>query len=75
MTVTRRKRIRPWIQRKVHDLEHLAKAPRETLLVSASDKRHNLATLVDDVRREGTTYLERFNSGPADQVWFYSRFA
>ncbi|MEO8601895.1 MAG: HD domain-containing protein [bacterium] len=66
---------RPWMERKVRYLEHLAKAPRAAVLVSACDKRHNLGALVDDVCREGRPYLNRFNSSAADQVWFYSRFA
>jgi (p)ppGpp synthase/HD superfamily hydrolase len=66
---------RPWMERKIRYLEHLAKAPSKAVLISTCDKRHNLGTLIDDVRRDGRTYLDRFNAGPADQVWFYNRFA
>lgn len=65
----------PWIERKRHYLGHLQDASADALLVSACDKRHNLGSLVDDVRHHGVSYLEHFNSEPAAQVWFYRSFA
>jgi len=61
----------PWKLRKTRYLEHLASASDASLLVAACDKRHNLHALVWDVRHQGPSYLERFNSGPAGQLWYF----
>lgn len=63
----------PWRERKERYLEQLGAADAETALVAACDKRHNLGTLVADVWREGPSYLDRFNAGPAEQSWYYAR--
>jgi (p)ppGpp synthase/HD superfamily hydrolase len=63
----------PWRARKERYLRHLAEASRASLLVSACDKLHNLGTLVADVRTRGARYLDRFNSTPAQQLWYYQR--
>ncbi len=41
------------------------------MLVAACDKRHNLFALVWDVRTHGPGYLERFNSAPREQLWYF----
>jgi (p)ppGpp synthase/HD superfamily hydrolase len=64
----------PWKERKRAYLEHLAEADDAAVLVSACDKRHNLGALVGDLRRHGPSYMERFNSSPAEQLWFYEQF-
>lgn len=61
----------PWKERKTRYLEHLRHASRESLLVAACDKRHNLHALVWDVRTQGAVYLERFSGDPAEQVWYF----
>lgn len=61
----------PWRERKARYLEHLSRAPDDSLLVAACDKRHNLGALVYDLRAGGLGVLEGFNAGPAEQVWFY----
>ncbi|MBI4618393.1 MAG: HD domain-containing protein [Planctomycetes bacterium] len=61
----------PWKERKLRYLDHLASALPESLLVSACDKRHNLADLVRDVRSQGKGYLSRFSASPAEQVWYF----
>ena len=42
--------------------------------MSACDKRHNLAALVADVRRDGVGYLDRFSGKPHQQVWYYRAY-
>ncbi|MGH0038274.1 MAG: HD domain-containing protein [Myxococcota bacterium] len=64
---------RPWKQRKTRFLDALAEAPERALLVVGCDKRHNLHALVWDLEIHGPGYLERFNAGPADQVWYFAR--
>ena len=46
-------------------------ADDRTLLVAICDKRHNLGTIVADVRRDGVDTLERFSAGPEAQVWYF----
>lgn len=65
-----------WRDRKERYIRHLAanvKARRPSVLVSFCDKRHNLGALVGDVGAYGSDYLERFNSDPAGQVWYYTQ--
>jgi (p)ppGpp synthase/HD superfamily hydrolase len=61
----------PWRERKERYLAQLAEGDADAALVAACDKRHNLGTIVADVRHHGVRYLERFNAGPADQLWYY----
>ena len=63
-----------WEPRKRHYLDHLAGASTAAVLVSACDKRHNLATLVADVRSHGVGYLDRFTGKPDQQLWYYRAF-
>ncbi|MGD9762774.1 MAG: HD domain-containing protein [Candidatus Binatia bacterium] len=63
-----------WPTRKERYLQHLARADKHAILVSACDKRHNLASLVGDVRRCGPSYLDRFTGTPDQQLWFYGKF-
>ena len=62
---------RPWRERKERYLAHLRGEDPRSLLVAACDKRHNLGAIVGDVQAHGVGYLERFNAGPADQLWYY----
>jgi GTP pyrophosphokinase len=60
-----------WQTRKERYIAHLTTAADTTVLVSACDKVHNLATLVDDLRSHGRAYLDRFTGSPPQQVWYY----
>ena len=62
---------RPWKERKTRYLAHLTAVRERSALVAACDKRHNLHALVWDVSVRGLGYLDRFNAGPADQVWYF----
>jgi (p)ppGpp synthase/HD superfamily hydrolase len=62
----------PWLVRKERHLAHLAEVGERSLLVAACDKRHNLHSLVWDVRTQGHGYLDRFNAAPDQQVWYFT---
>ena len=63
----------PWRARKERFLDRLGGLPPASALVVACDKRHNLAAMVSDVRREGPDAISppRFSASPADQLWYY----
>ena len=61
----------PWKERKSRYLEHLVHADARCALVTACDKRHNLGAMVGDMRAHGVQYLDRFNAGASDQVWYF----
>ena len=51
----------PWKDRKMAYLERLRKVEEKTLLVSASDKLHNLRSIVSDYRTIGPDFWGRFS--------------
>jgi len=63
----------PWRQRKERFLDRLGDVSSTSALVIACDKRHNLATMVADVRREGVDAIAppRFSAAIADQLWYH----
>lgn len=61
----------PWRQRKEAYLAHLAGAPAEVLLVSASDKLHNARAILADLRAIGDALWERFTGGKDGSLWYY----
>jgi len=61
----------PWRERKTAYLAHLREADADVMLVSLCDKRHNLAALVGDLRRDGPATLARFNAGADGLVWYF----
>jgi (p)ppGpp synthase/HD superfamily hydrolase len=65
----------PWLERKQRYHAQLAAASERSLLVAASDKLHNLNALVWDVETRGAATLDRFNAGPADQLWYFDVLA
>jgi HD domain len=60
-----------WRARKERYLAHLAEAPPDVLLVSASDKVHNARAILADVRSVGMAAFSRFNAGPDRVRWYY----
>jgi (p)ppGpp synthase/HD superfamily hydrolase len=70
---TAAERKRPWKERKVEYLAHLASSdvPAEALAVVAADKLHNARSVLLDRRRLGDTVWDRFNAGVDDQLWYY----
>ena len=64
-----------WRARKQRYHAQLAAASERSLLVVACDKRHNLNALVWDVETQGVETLDRFNAGPAEQLWYFEGVA
>jgi len=63
----------PWLERKQLYLRHLETASKETLLVSAADKVHNLRCITRDFRALGDLLWDRFKKGCRGTVWYYHR--
>jgi len=61
----------PWRERKTRFLDRLPTRDPRSLLVIACDKRHNLGTLVADLREHGPGYLRHFNADKEEQVWYF----
>ncbi len=64
-----------WRPRKEAYLAKLASKPVQSLLVSLADKTHNAEAILLDYRAHGDALWERFNSGKADQCWYYCALA
>lgn len=71
-------RLDDWTKRKRAYVEQLRRADANVALVAACDKRHNLGTLLRGLRNpqeDRHRYMERFNAGPAHQIWYYESLA
>jgi GTP pyrophosphokinase len=60
-----------WIERKKDYLREVKGADRETRLVSASDKLHNVRTILADYRNDGEKIWTRFNGKKEGTLWYY----
>jgi (p)ppGpp synthase/HD superfamily hydrolase len=60
-----------WIERKKEYLAEVKHADRETRLVSASDKLHNVRTILTDYRQDGEAIWTRFNGRKEGTLWYY----
>jgi (p)ppGpp synthase/HD superfamily hydrolase len=60
-----------WVERKKGYLRELKHADAETRLVSASDKLHNVRTILADYRRDGESIWERFTGKKEGTLWYY----
>jgi GTP pyrophosphokinase len=65
----------PWKERKLRYVAHLPGASASIHLVSASDKLHNLRSIVRDYRINGETLWPRFRAGREGTLWYYSELA
>jgi GTP pyrophosphokinase len=65
----------PWRERKQAYLAHLEGASPSVLLVSASDKLHNVRALVADYRVTGEALWSRFTGGRDGTLWYYRSLA
>lgn len=61
----------PWIVRKAEYLKRLRHEDAETRLVSASDKLHNVRTVIADYRTDGESIWKRFSGGRDGTLWYY----
>jgi len=60
-----------WLQRKQDYLREVKHADAETRLVSASDKLHNVRTILADYRRDGDAIWKRFTGKKEGTLWYY----
>ncbi|MGA8538156.1 MAG: phosphohydrolase, partial [Terriglobales bacterium] len=60
-----------WIERKKDYLREVKHADRETRLVSASDKLHNVRTILADYRKDGEAIWTRFTGKKEGTLWYY----
>jgi (p)ppGpp synthase/HD superfamily hydrolase len=60
-----------WIQRKKDYLLAVKHADADTRLVSASDKLHNVRTILADYREQGEKIWERFTGKKEGTLWYY----
>ncbi len=60
-----------WIERKRQYLYELKHADAATRLVSASDKLHNVRTILADYRKDGEAIWARFNGRKDGTLWYY----
>jgi len=61
----------PWIIRKQEYLQRLKHEDDKTRLVSASDKLHNVRTVIADYRQDGESIWKRFSGGRDGTLWYY----
>lgn len=61
----------PWRQRKEEYIAHIPTASSSVRLVSASDKLHNVRSILHDYRRLGDSLWERFHGGKDGTLWYY----
>ena len=62
---------REWVDRKRDYLRHVQDADRETRLVSAADKLHNVRTILTDYRQQGESIWSRFSGKRDGTLWYY----
>lgn len=60
-----------WMERKQDYLRHVKHADSETRLVSASDKLHNVRTILADYRQDGENIWGRFSGKRDGTLWYY----
>jgi (p)ppGpp synthase/HD superfamily hydrolase len=60
-----------WLERKKSYLREVKHADAETRLVSASDKLHNVRTILADYRQHGEAIWTRFNGKKEGTLWYY----
>ena len=60
-----------WIERKKDYLREVKHADVETRLVSASDKLHNVRTILADYRKDGEAIWTRFTGKKEGTLWYY----
>jgi (p)ppGpp synthase/HD superfamily hydrolase len=62
---------KPWLERRQHQLAHLADAAPGGAALKAADLLHNIRSVVRDLKRDGAPVMKRFNAEPADTLWWY----
>jgi GTP pyrophosphokinase len=65
----------PWKDRKIRYIRQVACASPSIQLVSASDKLHNLRSLIRDYRSRGENLWGIFSGGKDGTLWYYRELA
>lgn len=66
---------KPWIERKKGYLAHLDSLTNvEPIIVSTTDKIHNLTDMLNEYERVRDEIWEKFNASKDDELWFYKTF-
>ncbi|HEX8031364.1 MAG TPA: HD domain-containing protein [Vicinamibacterales bacterium] len=65
----------PWRERKENYLAHIEHASQSVCLVSASDKLHNVRSIIRDYRAHGEDVWERFQGRRDGTLWYYETVA
>ncbi len=60
-----------WMERKKKYLRELKHADADTRLVSASDKLHNVRTILTDYQQDGDAVWSRFSGKKDGTLWYY----
>jgi (p)ppGpp synthase/HD superfamily hydrolase len=60
-----------WMERKKNYLRELKHADADTRLVSASDKLHNVRTILTDYQQDGDGVWSRFSGKKDGTLWYY----
>jgi len=60
-----------WVERKKDYLREVKQADAETRLVSASDKLHNVRTILADYWKDGEKIWARFSGRKEGTLWYY----
>lgn len=63
-----------WKKKKMAYLEHLKKASKEALLVSAADKVQNLLTIVGVYENQRNKIWPKLTASAEQTLWFYGEF-
>jgi len=66
-----------WEVRKREQIAHVARMPRDAVLVKAADVLHNLVSLRADLigAQDPAVVWSRFNAGPHRQLWYFEAIA
>lgn len=64
---------RPWLERKQQYVDRVPDEPASVILVSASDKIHNVGAIIEDYRTSGDALWARFNkdAGKTGTIGYY----
>lgn len=74
--VTKNDSIHNWHARSEAYIHHLStEAPDQSVIVAASDKIHNLMSILADYEVVGDQLWSRFSTGRDDQIWWYKAVA
>jgi len=60
-----------WLYRKNKYVDRLKEDSKESLMVSAADKIHNLNSMMDAYEKRGEKSFENFNSSIKDRLWYH----